>query len=76
MTKIYKTFDEWYANKCFTVLEGMKKEYHREYYCRSAWFSRDDEIDKLKERIKWLEESNTSLEKDNDKLWNEIGAYR
>jgi len=42
-------FTNWYEEKDFTVLEQMKSEFHREYYCRTAWFQRDEEVDKLHE---------------------------
>ena len=44
-------FVKWYEKKDFTILEMMKPEVHREYYCRSAWFARDDEVKDLQEAI-------------------------
>lgn len=54
MSGIDDNFLKWYRNKDFTVLERMKKEVHREYYCRSAWFARDSEIETLKQACREL----------------------
>ena len=43
-----KDFLEWFNNKDFFFIENMKPERKPEYYCRVAWFARDEEIEKLK----------------------------
>jgi len=48
-----KEFTDWYSNKDFTVLEQMSRDKHREYYCRSAWFQRENDIAKVREQWYW-----------------------
>ena len=57
-------FLNWYNKKDFTVLEKMKDEFHREYYCRSAWFARDEEIEsQLAEKDKTIEKLRACMER-------------
>ena len=62
MEKTDKTFVAWYNKKDFCMLLRMRKKYHQEYFCRTAWFARDEEIEKL--------------EKENQKLKIEIKIVR
>lgn len=44
-------FEKWFSEKDFTILEAMIPEKHKEYYCRTGYFKRQDEIDELKEQL-------------------------
>lgn len=56
-------FIRWYKNKDFFFIEKMKPEYRKEYYCRSAWFARDEEVNTLTEEISRLKNIIEKMEK-------------
>jgi len=67
-------FIEWFKNKNMLMIEQVAKEYQAEYYCRLAYFSRDEEIEKLEVdnlRLKKCLEyiSKTDITSDVDSLW-------